>query len=83
MDNAALISALQAELAGYVRRGLKDRAKAVEQELRRLGSSSAVAAVEAVPAEAASTPQNATRSVRKPSKASKPVAGTKTAKKGK
>lgn len=37
MNTDALIAAYERELAGYRRRGLADRAKLVEEELRRLG----------------------------------------------
>jgi len=59
MDIDALIAAYELELAGYKRRGLKDRAKLVEEELRRLGRSTGVTPREDVPAEPASTPRSA------------------------
>lgn len=52
----ALINAYQAELQGYIRRGLTDRAKLVEEELRRLGHLPGVTPREDVLAEPASTP---------------------------
>lgn len=55
MNVDALIAAYEAELAAYRRRGLKDRAKLVEEELRRLGRSTGVTPREDVPPEPAST----------------------------
>lgn len=59
MNHDALIAAYEAELRGYIRRGLKDRAKLVEEELRRLGHSPGVTPREDVLTEPASTPQPA------------------------
>ena len=56
MNIDALIAAYERELAGYRRRGLADRAKLVEEELRRLGRSPGATPREDVPAEPASTP---------------------------
>jgi len=56
MNPDALIQAYQQELAGYVRRGLKERAKAVETELARLGCLTSSPLVEIVPIEPDSTP---------------------------
>lgn len=71
MDQAQ-IAALEQELAGYIRRGLHDRAEQVRQEVRRLGGSVTTSA-ETVPTESVGT-------TRKPSKASEsPVEATKEA----
>jgi hypothetical protein len=56
MDIDALIAAYEHELAGYRRRGLADRAKLVEEELRRLGRPPGATPRGDVPAEPASTP---------------------------
>lgn len=79
MDTPAIIAALEAELAGYVRRGLSDRAELVRQELRRLGSpADATIADGTVPVEPASTPKKATTATRKPAKATKKATATGT-----
>lgn len=59
MNHDALIAAYEAELHGYIRRGLQDRAKLVEEELRRLGHSPGATPREDVLTEPASTPQPA------------------------
>ena len=59
MNIDALIAAYERELAGYRRRGLTDRAKLVEAELRRLGHSPGATPREDVLAEPASTPTTA------------------------
>ena len=82
MDRDRIIAALEQELAGYVRRGLADRADQVRQELRRLGSSVPTIA-ETVPPEPASTPQKPTTSVRKPVERVKDAEGIKTPEKPK
>lgn len=56
MNHDAIIAALEKELAGYIRRGLKDRATLVEQELARLGRSPGATPSEVVPAEPGGTP---------------------------
>jgi len=55
-----IIVALEKELAGYERRGLKDRANQVRQELTRLGHSMTTI-VETVQAETVDTLKDATR----------------------
>lgn len=55
-----IIAALEKELAGYERRGLKDRANQVRQELTRLGHSMTTI-VETVQAETVDTLKDATR----------------------
>jgi cell division septum initiation protein DivIVA len=55
-----IIAALEKELAGYERRGLKDRANQVRQELTRLGRSMTTI-VETVQAETVDTLKDATR----------------------
>jgi hypothetical protein len=82
MDRDRLIAALEQELAGYLRRGLPDRADQVREELRRLGGSVPTIA-ETVPTEPASTPQKPTTSVRKPVERVKDAEGIKTPKKPK
>ena len=54
-----IIAALEKELAGYERRGLKDRANQVRQELTRLGHSMTTI-VETVQAETVDTLKDAT-----------------------
>ena len=58
-----IIAALEKELAGYERRGLKDRANQVRQELTRLGHSMNTI-VETVQAETVDTLKDATRDAR-------------------
>ena len=82
-----LIAALEQELAGYLRRGLADRAAQVREELRRLGGLvDATIAAGTVPAEPAETnPKKAATRARKPVEPSEePEAPktTKTARKG-
>lgn len=57
MHNAALITALEAELAAYLRRGMTDRAEQVRHELRRIVGSVATT-TETVPDGPASTPDD-------------------------
>ena len=71
MDIDALIAAYEKELAGYRRRGLADRAKLVEEELRRLGRSPGATPREDVRPEPASTPTTAPDAPGEPEKASK------------
>ena len=59
-----IIAALEKELAGYERRGLKDRANQVRQELTRLGHSMTTI-VETVQAETVDTLKDATRDAQK------------------
>lgn len=59
MNIDALIHAYQEELRGYRRRGQSDRAKLVEEELRRLGHSPGVTPRDDVLAEPTSTPPEA------------------------
>jgi hypothetical protein len=79
MDQAQIIAALEAELAGYIRRGLTDRADQVRHALRRLGGSTSTSA-ETVPTEPASTPTKPARASRKPVEASEEAEAPKTAK---
>lgn len=78
MNKDALIHALEQELAGYIRRGLTERAKAVEQELRRLGFSQVVTSSEVVQSEPDSTPQKPATRVRKPAETPKESPAPKT-----
>lgn len=78
MNTDALIAALRAELAGYLRRGLPERAKAVEQELARLGLGSSVTADPVVQVEPGGTPQKAATRARKPVEPSKKAPAPKT-----
>lgn len=55
-----IIAALEKELAGYERRGLKDRANQVRQELTRLGHSMTTI-VETVQTETVDTLKDATK----------------------
>ena len=84
MDKNALIAALEAELAGYLRRGLGSRADAVRAELVRLGRSNGATPAEVVPSEPDGTPppKPATRT-RKPAEATKKAAAPKTPKRPK
>lgn len=75
MNTDSLIEALERELAGYIRRGLDQRAESVRAELRRLGRSPGATPREDVPVEPAETP--ATR-VRKPVERVSDAKGTKT-----
>lgn len=84
MNHDALVNALRQELAGYVRRGLPDRAKGVEEELRRLGClTEATSPVEIVPSEPASTPPKPSTRVRKPAEAPKAPQAPKSTKRAK
>jgi hypothetical protein len=67
----ALIHAYQEELRGYQRRGLTDRAKLVEEELRRLGHSPGVTPREDVLTEPTSTHTITPEAPQKPAKAAK------------
>jgi hypothetical protein len=71
MNIDALIAAYKHELDGYRRRGLVDRAKLVEAELRRLGHSDGVTPLEDVLTEPASTPTIKPDAPQKPEKAAK------------
>lgn len=73
MNIDALIAAYQTELQGYMLRGLKDRAKLVEEELRRLGHSPGVTPREDVLAEPTST---STPAPDAPHEAEKPAKAT-------
>ena len=73
MNIDALIAAYQSELSGYQRRGLTERAKLVEQELRRLGLSLGSKPREDVQTEPASTTTIEEETPQTPPKASKPV----------
>ena len=77
MDRDRIIAALEQELAGYLRRGLPDRAEQVRQELRRLGSSVATIA-ETVPPEPASTTPEPTRAPRRARERVRDAEGIKT-----
>lgn len=81
MDTKALLDALEKELAGYIRRGLSERAESVRAELHRLGGSAGATPPEIVPSEPVSTPTEPTRSVRKPVERVSDAKGTKTPKK--
>lgn len=77
-SNQTLIAALEQELAGYVRRGLSDRADQVRQELLRLGSSVATIA-ETVPAEPEGIPSpEAATDAERPAAKRKPAPAPKT-----
>jgi hypothetical protein len=56
MDTDTLIRALETELAGYIRRGLNDRANLVRKELIRLGRPTDIPPAVDVPFESDSTP---------------------------
>lgn len=71
MNIDALITAYKHELAGYRRRGLVDRAKLVEEELRRLGHSDGVTPLEDVLTEPTSTPTVTPDAPQTPHKAAK------------
>lgn len=75
MNIDALIAAYELELSGYQRRGLTERAKLVEQELRRLGLSLGSKPREDVQTEPASTITitDTPETPQTPPKASKPV----------
>lgn len=79
MITDALIAALRAELAGYLRRGLAERAKAVEAELARLGFSAGATPPEVVQSESGSTPTIPAKRTRKPVEPPKPAEEPKTA----
>ena len=78
MNNDAQIAALQHELNGYIRRGMTDCAKGVQEVLTRLGCSTATPPPEIVPSESGGTPTTATADVQKPAEQSKPVQAPKT-----
>lgn len=71
MDSDTLAAALQRELDGYNRRGMKERANAVRQELIRLGCSPVETAGEVVSSESDSTPTKPARRLTKPVEAVK------------
>lgn len=71
MNIDAIIAALEAELAGYIRKGMKERAALVEEELRRLGRSPGATPREDVPAEPTSTPTPSPDAPERPQKADK------------
>jgi hypothetical protein len=80
MDTETYISALETELAGYVRRGLTVKADGVRAELARLGRSPGDTPREVVPTESGSTaPKPATRA-RKPAETPKKPTAPKTPK---
>jgi|LakMenEpi03Aug12_release.lakeMendotaPanAssembly.Ray.scaffolds.fasta_scaffold280586_4 hypothetical protein len=78
MTNDALIEALRRELDGYVRRGLKQRAQAVKEELARLGFSAGATPSEVVQSEPDGTPTTPAKRTRKPVEAPEPAPATKT-----
>jgi hypothetical protein len=78
MNNEAHLQALETELAGYIRRGLTDRARQVQQELLRLGRPTVTLPAVDVPSESGSTPTTPATSVQKPPTASKTKPETKT-----
>ena len=78
MNNEALIQALEEELTGYIRRGLTDRARQVQQELLRLGRPTVTFPAEVVPSKSESTTTPPATSVHKPPSASKTKPETKT-----
>jgi hypothetical protein len=71
MNIDALIAAYKHELAGYRRRGLVNRAKLVEAELRRLGYSEDAKPLEDVLTEPTSTPTVTPDAPQTPHKAAK------------
>ncbi len=71
MNIDALIHAYKEELSGYRRRGLTERAKLVEAELRRLGHSDRVIPSEDVLTEPTSTPTVTPDAPQTPHKAAK------------
>lgn len=79
MDQAQITAALEAELAGYIRRGLHDRADQVRQVLRRLGGSVSTSA-ETVPAEPVGTTRKPAKPSGSPVEATKEAEAPKTAK---
>jgi hypothetical protein len=78
MNNEALIQALEEELTGYIRRGLTDRARQVQQELLRLGRPTVTFPAVDVPSKSESTTTPPATSVQKPPNASKTKPETKT-----
>jgi hypothetical protein len=72
MNNQAQIQALETELAGYVRRGLSERAHQVQQELIRLGRPMDTPFVADVPSESDGTPTKPATRVRTAPEPSKP-----------
>ena len=68
MNIDALIQAYQQELSGYIRRGLRERAKSVEAEPIRLGGSISSPPVEIVPIEPDSTSKRTSAAAKKPAK---------------
>ena len=78
MNNEAVLQALEAELAGYIRRGLTDRARQVQQELLRLGRPTVILPAVDVPSKSGSTPTTPATSVQKPPTASKTKPEAKT-----
>lgn len=79
MNNEALIQALELELVGYIRRGLTDRARQVQQELLRLGRPTVIFPAADVPSKSESTSTIASGHPMKPSKPSKPTPAPKPA----
>lgn len=78
MNNDALIEALRRELGGYIRRGLGERATAVETELARLGFSAGATPPEVVQSEPSGTPTVPAKRTRKPVETPEPAQATKT-----
>jgi hypothetical protein len=78
MTNDALIEALRRELDGYIRRGLKQRAQAVKEELARLGFSAGATPSEVVQSEPDGTPTVPAKRTRKPVQPPEPPPATKT-----
>jgi hypothetical protein len=78
MTNDALIEALRRELDGYIRRGLKQRAQAVKEELARLGFSAGATPSEVVQSEPDGTATLPAKRTRKPVQAPEPLPATKT-----
>jgi hypothetical protein len=78
MTNDALIEALRRELDGYIRRGLKQRAQAVKEELARLGFSAGATPSEVVQSEPDGTATVPAKRTRKPVQAPEPPPATKT-----
>jgi hypothetical protein len=83
MNNDALIAALRHELDGYIRRGMAERAKAVQEVLAQLGCSLATPPAEIVPSELGGTPSTPTTRVRKPAQPAKAPEAPKTPEKKK
>lgn len=78
MNKEAHLQALENELAGYIRRGLIERARQVQQELFRLGRPTVVLPAEDVPSKSESTPTPPATTAQASASASKTKPDTKT-----